>query len=229
MRTLCIDIGGSGIKAMVYDADGVPQTDRVRIETPQPALPDAVLEVISRQIAEHGDFDRISIGFPGVVVDGVTRTAPNLAPEWAGVLLADEVSKRAGGKPVRVANDADVQGLAVIEGRGLEMTITLGTGMGSALYFEGHLVPNLELGHHPFRKGRTYEEWVSERQRKEIGNKKWNKRVREVIAQLDPIFNYRKLYVGGGNTRRLEREGLPDNVVVVDNVAGMLGGIKLWL
>jgi polyphosphate glucokinase len=228
MRTLCIDIGGSGIKAMVCDSDGVPVTERTRVETPQPAVPAAVLSVLAETIARHGEFDRVSVGFPGVVVDGVTKTAPNLTPDWDGILLAAEVSKLAGGKPVRVVNDADVQALAVIEGRGVEMVITLGTGMGSALYVDGKMVPNLELGHHPFKKDKTYEERVSEEARRKVGNARWNRRVREVIAQLEPIFNYTRLYIGGGNTRKLDREGLPANVIVVDNVAGLLGGVKLW-
>jgi polyphosphate glucokinase len=228
MKTLCIDIGGSGIKGMVFDEAGNALTERTRIETPQPAIPVAVLEVVGQLVAAQGDFDRVSVGFPGVVTDGVTKTAPNLHPEWAGVSLADEVCKRAHGKPVRCANDADVQGLAVIEGKGLEMVLTLGTGLGSGLYVDGRSVPNLELGHHPFRKGETYEERVCQAERKRIGNKKWNKRVREIISQLEPIFNYRKLYLGGGNTRHLDRDGLPGNVAIVDNVAGLKGGIHLW-
>jgi len=228
MKTLCIDIGGSGIKAMVFDESGTAVTERSRIETPKPALPSAVFEVIHELVRAQGEFDRVSIGFPGVVADGVTKTAPNLHTDWAGVNLADEVSQRAEGKPVRCANDADVQGLAVVEKKGLEMVLTLGTGLGSGLYLDGHCVPNLELGHHPFRKGKTYEQRVCQAERKKIGNKRWNKRVREIISQLEPIFNYRKLFIGGGNTRHLDRSGLPANVVVVDNVAGLIGGIHLW-
>jgi polyphosphate glucokinase len=108
------------------------------------------------------------------------------------------------------------------------MLITLGTGLGCGLYIDGRYVPNLELGHHPFRKGKTYEERVSNAERKRIGVKRWNRRVREVVEQVEPIFNYRKLYLGGGNARHLIREELPANVQVVDNVAGLLGGIKLW-
>lgn len=228
MKTLCIDIGGSGIKAMVFDENGQAVTERSRIPTPQPALPSAVLDVVHELARAQGDFDRVSVGFPGVVADGITKTAPNLHVDWAGVNLADEVSRRAGGKPTRCANDADVQGLAVIEGKGLEMVITLGTGMGSGLYLDGRSVPNLELGHHPLIKGKTYEDRVSNAARKKIGKKRWNKRVREVIHQMEPVFNYRKLYIGGGNTRDLERDGLPANVQVVENVAGLIGGIHLW-
>ncbi|AKT37041.1 ROK family protein [Chondromyces crocatus] len=228
MRTLCIDVGGSGIKGIVVDATGGPLTERLRLPTPRPATPEAVLRVLSDVIKSQGDFERVSIGFPGVVVDGVIHTAFNLDhAAWSGFPLGQEVAKRVG-RPVRVANDADIQGLDVIQGQGLEMLITLGTGMGAALYIEGKLVPNLELGHHPFRKGKTYEERVCNAERKRIGHARWNKRVRQVIAQLEPIFNYRRLYVGGGNARHVDPDGLPEHVVVIDNMAGLLGGTKLW-
>lgn len=227
MDTLCIDIGGTGLKAMIYDASGAPRGERVRVLTPKPATPDAVLAAILPAIAPLGNFDRIAVGFPGVVVDGITRTAPNLDPAWTDFPLAAELEKRTG-KPARVANDAGVQGLAVIEGQGTELVITLGTGMGFALYIDGRYVPNIEMAHHPFEKGKTYEERVGDAERKDIGNKRWRQRVARVIAQLAPIFNYRRLYLGGGNAQRLEKDTLPANVTVVENVAGLLGGLKLW-
>ena len=227
MRTLCIDIGGSGIKAIVLDAAGAPLNERVRLETPQPAVPDAVLGVIEQLVRGQGEFDRVSVGFPGVVVDGVTRTAPNLDPSWAGFPLAETIQKLTG-KPVRAANDAGIQGLGVIEGRGVEMVLTLGTGMGCGLYIDGRYVPNLELAHHPFKKSDSYEDRVDNAARKKHGNKRWNERVLEVIEQVEPIFNYRQLYLGGGNAKHVLKEGLPANVVLVDNMAGLLGGIKLW-
>lgn len=227
MRTLCIDIGGTGIKAICLDDAGATLCERTRIETPHPAEPDAVLAVIDAIVREHGTFDRVSVGFPGVVQEGVTRTAPNLHEGWAGFPLAETLAKRTG-KPTRCANDCGIQGLGVIEGKGVEMVVTLGTGMGCALYVDGTYVPNIELGHHPFKKGKTYEERVSNAERKRIGKKRWNKRVREVVEQLAPIFNYRVLYIGGGNARFVERERLPDDVRLVDNVAGLLGGIRLW-
>lgn len=227
MRTLCIDIGGSGIKAIVLDLEGAPVTERARLETPDPATPDSVLPVILDLARQQGDFDRVSVGFPGVVVDGTTRTAPNLHDSWAGFALASTLQDRLQ-KPVRAANDAGVQGLGVIERLGVEVVLTLGTGMGFGLYVDGRYVPNIELAHHPFTKGKSYEDRVDNAARKKIGNKRWNRRVREVIATLDPVFNYRRLYVGGGNARHLTKEGLPANVTLVDNVAGLLGGIRLW-
>lgn len=227
MRTLCIDIGGSGLKAILVDAAGNALTERVRVETPRPATPDAVLPLLVELAQKLGEFDRISVGFPGVVVEGTTKTAPNLDESWADFPLTERLTERLG-KPARAANDAGVQGLSVIEGRGVEAVITLGTGMGFGLYVDGRYVPNIELAHHPLRAGKTYEQRVGNRARKKLGKKRWNKRVREVIATMVPIFNFRRLYVGGGNAKHLDRAALPEIVSVIDNVAGLLGGIRLW-
>lgn len=225
-RTLAIDIGGTGLKALVLSADGQMLTDRARVETPRPATPTAVLGALLPLLQTLGDFDRVSVGFPGVVVDGTTKTAPNLDPKWQGFPLAaklEETLKR----PVRVLNDAGVQGFGVIEGLGLEMVLTLGTGLGCALFIDGKYVPNLELAHHPFRNDKSYEEFVGAAALEEVGKKKWNKRVGKVLAQIQPIWNPRWIYLGGGNAKHLKLE-LPDNVTVTENIAGLLGGIALW-
>jgi polyphosphate glucokinase len=178
-------------------------------------------------LREQPHFDRISAGFPGVVLHGVTINAPNLSNElWAGFELEAQLRELTN-KPVRVINDADLQGYGVIEGRGLEMVLTLGTGMGAALFTNGHLVPNLELGHHPFKKNKTYEERICDAELKRIGKARWSRRVMTVIEQLDPIFNYDLLHIGGGNARHI-RGKLPKNVRLFDNVDGMKGGIRLW-
>jgi polyphosphate glucokinase len=225
-RTLSIDIGGTGLKAAVLDARGRLVTDRLRIRTPRPARPAAVLAGLRALAAAMPRFDRVAAGFPGVVEDEVVRTAANLHPDWIGVNLARRL-ERLTGRPARVANDADVQGMAVIEGRGVEMVITLGTGMGSAMFLDGRLVPNLELGHHPFRRDRTYEELLGDQERKHIGKRKWHKRLHAAIETLLETFNPRRLYLGGGNARLIEGP-LPARVRVVSNVAGVLGGFHLW-
>jgi polyphosphate glucokinase len=226
VRTLSIDIGGSGIKTFVLDEQGNPLTERLREPTPAQPTPDAVLQVLSELIQKQGEFDRISVGFPGVVRCGEIRSAVNLDPSWIGFNLAEALSQ-ATGKPARVANDADVQGLAAIEGKGVELVLTLGTGLGSALFTEGHLVPNLEMGHHPFRKGRTYEEYLGAASLDFKGKKKWNGYLQEAVANLERLFSYRMLYLGGGNAKKIEFE-LPPNATTVPNVAGLLGGIALW-
>jgi len=226
IRTLTLDIGGSGVKAMVLDEAGNPLTERNRVETPKPPKPDAVIDAIAQLAAGQGNFHRVSVGFPGVVRNGVTYTAVNLDPDWVGFDFATTLSKRLG-KPVRVANDADVQGMGAITGKGVELVITLGTGFGSALFVNGKLVPNLEMGHHPFRKGETYEEQLGRAAQDKAGVQKWNNRLAKAIATLEHLFNYDYLYIGGGEAKRVTID-LPPNVKIVPNVTGLLGGIVLW-
>ena len=224
--TLAVDIGGSGIKVIVLDDLGNPITDRSRLKTPQPATPEAVVETIVT-LAQPETFDRVAVGFPGVIRNGVTQTAVNLDSSWKGFDLADELSEKLG-KPVKVANDADIQGWGAISGQGVELVITLGTGFGSALFIDGKLVPNLEMGHHPFRKGETYEEQLGREALEKEGKKKWNARLEKAIANLERLFNYDNLYIGGGETKNINFE-LPNNAKIVPNVAGLLGGIKLFI
>lgn len=226
LRTLCIDIGGTGMKAMIVSAHGRPLSDRTRVETPRPATPRAIVSALQKLLPERTEFDRVSVGFPGVVVDGVVRTAPNLHPSWAGFDLATWVL-RTTGRPTRVLNDAGVQGHGVVQGRGVEICVTLGTGFGFSLFVNGHYVPNVELGHHPFRKGKSYEDLLGDATLKKRGKKRWNRTLGHAIAQLQDTFNFRVLYLGGGNSRKVDMP-LPKNVKVVDNVAGLLGGVKVW-
>ena len=226
IRTLAVDIGGSGIKAIVLDTTGNPQTERSRVETPQPPLTQPVISAISSLAAAQGEFDRVSVGFPGVVRRGVTETAANLDPEWIGFDLGSALVQSLA-KPVRVANDADMQGLGATSGQGVELVITLGTGFGSALFLEGKLVPNLELGHHLFRKGETYEEQLGRRALDEVGSKKWNLRLEKAIASIQHLFNCDRLYIGGGEAKKITLD-LPSNVKIIPNLSGLLGGIALW-
>ena len=226
MRTLAVDIGGSGVKVMVLDETGNPLTDRLRVPTPQPPKPNAVLDAIVGLATDAGEFDRASVGFPGVVRNGITYTAVNLDPDWMGFDLASALQTRLN-KPIRVANDADIQGCGAISGKGVELVVTLGTGFGSALFIDGRLVPNLEMGHHPFRKKETYEEQLGRAALDKEGKKEWNQRLEKAIATLEKLFNYDVLYIGGGETKKIKFE-LPSNVKIVPNVSGLLGGIALW-
>jgi len=224
--TLAADIGGTGTKTMLLDETGTPISERLRDETPHPATPDAIIDIIVKQAGQHGNFDRISVGFPGVVHDGVIFSAPNLDKSWEGFDLASALESRLS-RPARVCNDADVQGYGAIQGKGVELVITLGTGLGSALYLDGKLVPNLELAHHPFHKDKTYEECVGVKALKKSGKKKWNRDVTKAIAELRKAINFQSLYIGGGNAKKLDG-ALPPDCKVVDNAAGLLGGIALW-
>ncbi len=222
--TLAIDIGGTGLKALLLDPKGEAITPRARVETPRPATPVAVVKALVLLVKDLGKADRVSVGFPGVVVDGTVRSAPNLDGRWKGFALGRVLSLKLG-RPVRALNDAGVQGYGVIEGKGVELVLTLGTGMGCALYLDGRYVPNLELAHHPFKKKKTYEEYVGGAALEKVGKKEWNGRVAEVLGQVDPTWNPRRIYLGGGNAKHL-RLKLPKHVSVTENVAGLLGGIE---
>ncbi len=227
MKTLAIDIGGTGIKTIVLDDKGNPLTERGRIETPKPATPEAVTKIISQLAKTQGEFDRVSVGFPGVIRHGVVYTAPNLGNAlWKGFNLVGTLTTRLK-RPVRAANDADVQGFGAIQGKDIELVITLGTGFGSAMFVDGKLVPNLELGHHPFRHDETYEEQLGEKTLKKVGKKKWNKRLAKAIETLDRVLNFDRLYIGGGNSKKVSLV-LPEKVTLVPNTAGLLGGIAFW-
>lgn len=222
--TLAIDIGGSGLKAMLLDGAGKPVSERVRIPTPAIPTAQAVMKGLDQLRAALPKFDRVSVGFPGVVKRGVTWSAFNLHPSWAGFKLQHELETR-WKKPVRVANDAAIQGYGAIKGEGIEMIITLGTGMGNSIYSDGRLVA-MELGHHPWKK-HTYEDYIGRRGLDKYGKKRWNQYVLEMIEQTRNTFNWDHLYLGGGNTKKIEFK-LPENVSIVSNETGLLGGVALW-
>ena len=225
--TLAIDIGGTRLKGGTLAETGAMVAGPVRVDTPHPATPTAVVDALVTLVEPLRPFDRISVGFPGVVRHGMVITAPNLGtPAWQGSRLAAELSKRLG-KPVRLLNDASVQGLGVVAGRGLECVITLGTGMGFALFQDGRLLPHLELSQHPARKGKTYDEYIGAAALREVGRQRWNRRVQRAIAQIETLVTYDTLYIGGGNAKAISFE-TPRNVQIVSNQAGITGGIRLW-
>jgi polyphosphate glucokinase len=227
MLTLAVDIGGGTIKLSALDPEGEPAAQTVRQKTPKPAEPEAVVELIRRMAATLPEFDRVSVGFPGIVKESVTQNAPNLGNElWRKVPLGQLLSE-ALGRPVRAVNDVDLQGLGVVRGVGVELVLTLGTGMGAALFTEGVLVPNLELGHHPFRDGKTYEDLVRDTELKRIGKAEWSARVISALEQLDPIFNYDLLHLGGGNAQNIEAQ-LPANVRLFTLSEALAGALGVW-
>jgi polyphosphate glucokinase len=224
--TLCIDVGGTHLKAQVLDAEGRDVTSATRVDTPRPATPDAVVDALVDLAHEHRPFDRVSCGFPGVVTDGHTRSAPNLDGDWAGIPLAARLSGRLG-VPVRIANDADVQGYGAVLGHGVELTITLGTGVGGGLFVDGTLVPNLEIGHAPFRDGQSFEDVLGMDGFRRLGVDAWQDALFEALAIWHALFNPTMLHLGGGHARRIDRP-LPPNTRIVDNRAGLTGGVALW-
>ncbi|MBV9064857.1 MAG: ROK family protein [Methylobacteriaceae bacterium] len=225
--TLAIDIGGTGLKGAVLDPSGVPITDRVRVPTPDDRRPDKVVEALAALTGQLGRFDRVSVGFPGVIRRGVVLTAPHLGTEdWRDFPLAKILGERLQA-PVRILNDASVQGYAVISGAGVECVITLGTGVGFALYENGVLSPHVELGRYPVHKNTLLDDYLGNVAFRKISKKHWNRRVRRVLGYLETLVNYDVLYIGGGNAKHINLD-LPDNVKIVPNEAGVTGGIKLW-
>ena len=225
---LSIDIGGTNIKACLLSPTGKLLTDFKKTPTPKNSTPEAVLKAIQQLTTDFDSFAKISIGFPGYVKEGIVQTAPNLAEnQWANVDLAQQVSNLFG-KPVRLINDADQQGLGIVSGKGFEIVFTLGTGFGTALLFDGELLPHLELSHLPINKTDDYDDFIGDRGFEKVGKKKWNKRLKYIIEIYKTVFNYDKLYIGGGNSNEINFE-LDKNIKLVSNKDGIKGGAKLWL
>lgn len=241
VKTLSIDVGGSGLKASVLDSNGQMTTERVRIETPYPCPPDVLVKNLLDLGAQTGaSFNRVSVGFPGLVRDGKVRYvtafvrreyggAPDaaLTEAWQGFDLAGALAEGFN-VPVKVANDADMQGCAVAQGDGFEFVMTLGTGCGTAVFNNGKLLPHMELSHAPFRQGETFDTQLGNAARDEIGNKKWRKRVRRAVQDFDRFLFFDHIYVGGGNAKHTKPEDLGPKATVVPNTAGILGGIRIW-
>jgi polyphosphate glucokinase len=226
-HTLAIDIGGTALKASVLNRDGRMIVDRVRLPTPYPCSPKILLRALAELTTPLPTFDRISIGFPGVVRDGHVLTAPHFRKKaWRGYPLEGEVARLLG-RPARLLNDAEVQGLGIVAGKGLEVVLTLGTGVGSAVFASGWLAPHLELAQHPLYNGGTYNEYVGNEALHRHGKKKWNRRVLRMIETVDSLLHYDVLYLGGGNAQHLSVD-LPRNVRIASNDNGITGGIHLW-
>ena len=225
--TLAIDIGGSNLKAGLLDRDGALVGKRVRVPTMHPSPPDKVVPALVGLVKQLGPYDRVSVGFPGLIKGGLVQTAPNLGTkDWAGFDLAGALQAQLG-KPVRMLNDANVQGLGVISGHGLECVVTLGTGFGFALYQDGRPAPQLEMSQHVIRKDMTYDEYLGVEALNKVGFKHWERRVERIVAQLRAVVNFDMLYIGGGSAQKLDLK-LPKDVKVVPNTAGITGGVRLW-
>jgi polyphosphate glucokinase len=239
-QTLCIDVGGTGIKAALVSPAGELLSERIKITTPYPCPPERLLETFREIAATFETFDRVTIGFPGLVRHGVVSHVPALSratyggktdkalqTQWRGFTLelaATDVFK----VPTLVANDADVQGAAVITGQGFEFVMTLGTGVGTALFSDGHLIPHLELSHARFRNRESFDIQLGNAARKQIGNTRWSKRVLKAVEAFDSFLYFDQIHIGGGNAEFLRDVSLPPKARIVSNVAGLLGGVRLW-
>ena len=236
MDILGIDIGGSGIKGAPVDlSQGVLAAERLRIATPQPATPDAVADTVGRIIRHFNWTGPVGCGLPSVVQNGVARTAANIDSSWIGTDVRALLSQRTG-CPVTVINDADAAGIAEMRfgaGRGRNGTIlmvTVGTGLGTALFRDGTLVPNTELGH-LLLNGKVAEKYASAATREDLGlsYETWAKRLDLYLYQLQSLFWPDLFILGGGISKKhekffpfltIETEFLP---AVLRNQAGIVG------
>jgi polyphosphate glucokinase len=214
--------------------------DPVSTPTTYPIAPRDFVLLLCRLVQPLTGFDRIAVGFPGMVRHGEVLTAPHfvtvggpgtptrsdLAQEWSGFALADSLCE-ALNRPVTMANDAELHGAAVIAGVGVELVVTLGTGVGTGLFADGHLCPHLELAHHELRQGETYNQRLGEAARRRVGIEEWNRRVQVALAVLYDLIRYDHLWIGGGNAMHLTVD-LGSSATVVDPAAALLGGAKLW-
>ena len=214
MIALGIDIGGSGIKGALVDTKkGQMVTDRLRIPTPQPAKPKAVIGVM-KQIVDHFEYSGpIGVGLPAIVINGVVHSAANIDDAWIGY-AGQKKMKKATGCPITLANDADVAGVAEMRfgaGKGQSGTVmifTLGTGIGSAMFVDGRLVPNTELGHIYLRNQKQDAEgWAAERIRDEedLSWEAWGKRLNTYFQHIEFIFSPELIIIGGGVSKKHEK------------------------
>ncbi len=242
--TLAVDCGGGGIKANVLDAAGTAHAAPVRVPTPYPLPPTLLVDTVAEIAADLPPADRLTLGMPGMVRHGVvvhtphyvtrsgprSRVVPELVTAWSTFDVRAALSARLG-LPALVLNDAEVHGAGVISSSGVELVLTLGTGLGSALFDGGRLAPHLEWSRAPVRRSTTYDAYVGEPERRRLGDGLWSRRVVTVVEGLRPVFWWDRLYLGGGNARRITPsalERLGDDVVVVPNSAALVGGARAW-
>src|SRR3954470_16430642 len=238
--TLAIDVGGSGLKASLLSPKGEMLSERQRRETPYPCTPPVLLDELAELATTQPTYDRVSVGFPGAIRRGRVREVPafsrrkpgegpdpDLVSQWTGFELEEALQARFE-RPTRVANDADVQGCAVVAGHGMELVVTLGTGVGTAVFFDGALLPHMELSHGRFAEGRSIEVACGDHHREKIGNKAWRKLVMSALDTFEAMVLPDHIFIGGGNAKRLDPDTLGPNRTVVPNISGLLGGIKLW-
>jgi polyphosphate glucokinase len=212
-EALGIDIGGSGIKgALVDTTSGELASERIRIPTPRPATPGSVAETVRQLVSEHDYSGPVGCCFPTIVVDGVAKSASNMGEEWRD-LAVDEAFSAATDLPFTVINDADAAGMAEMRlgaGVGLDglvITITVGTGIGSALFYRGQLIPNLELGHMAGKGGISIEKWTSDRARKEenLSWDEWGERFDRFLGRAARVCSPDHFILGGGVSKKYDK------------------------
>ena len=242
--TLSVDCGGLGIKASVLDIAGTMRIPPVRVPTPYPLSPQRLVETIKELADSLPRADRATVGIPGMIRHGVVVATPHyinvagprtrqdmgLKGAWQGFDMRHALTEALGIHTL-VLNDAEVHGAGVVAGSGFEIVLTLGTGVGCAVFDGGILAPHIELSHATVRRSTSYDEWIGEHERRRMGDSFWSRRIRTMVDELRPVFLWDRLYLGGGNSRRIKDSvihQLADDVVIVPNEAGIIGGVRAW-
>ena len=242
--TLAIDCGGGGIKASVLVSAGTLHAQPVPATTPYPLPPTRLVSIIRSLAEQLPRAERVTVGMPGMIRHGVVgatrhyhckagprpRVVPELVAAWSGSDRRAAVGE-ALRLPVLVLNDAEVHGCGLVTGVGLEMVITLGTGLGNAIFDAGVLAPHAELSQGTVKWGLTFDEYLGEHERIRLGDAHWSRRVRKVVDSFRPVYLWDRLYIGGGNARRLTPSTvarLGERTVLANNAAGILGGVRAW-
>ncbi len=242
--TLAIDCGGGGIKASVLDSHGTMIAPPLRTPTPYPLPPALLVQTAVDLAARLPRADRVTMGMPGMIRHGVvvatphyitrsgprSKILPELVEEWRFFDMGRALG-RALDLPTKVLNDAEVAGAGVVTGTGLEMIITLGTGLGNAVFDGGVLAPHIEVSQGFVRWGLTYDDYIGEHERLRLGDTHWSRRVRRIVDGLRPMYLWDRLYLGGGNSKRItagHRAKLGEDVIIVPNDAGIIGGVRAW-
>ena len=209
---LGLDIGGSGIKGALVDTDaGKLVSDRHRLDTPKPATPTNMAETVSQLVAEFDYSGPVGCSFPSVIIDGMALTAGNIDKSWRGTPV-DAEFERATGLPFLVLNDADAAGIAEMRlgaGIGLEgmvIMVTIGTGLGSGIFYNGQLIPNIELGHMPGKDGQPIERYAGNLARKTAGlsYEEWGPRFNYFLERVTRVFTPDHYILGGGASKKFE-------------------------
>lgn len=242
--TLAVDCGGGGIKASVVDERGTLIAPARRTPTPYPLPPELLVQTVADLAGVLPAATRVTMGMPGMIRHGIviatphyitrdgprSRVLPELVERWdhfdMGRAIRDTLHL-----PTIVRNDAEVAGAGVITGTGLEMIITLGTGLGNAVFDGGKLAPHVEVSQGFVRWGLTYDDYIGEHERLRLGDAHWSRRVRRIVDGLRPMYMWDRLYLGGGNSKRITASNLSrigEEVVVVPNDAGIVGGVRTW-
>jgi polyphosphate glucokinase len=224
--TLSIDVGASHVKAQTLGPRGSPRSERMKVDTPDSVTPKGLTNILVDIARQLGDFDRVSVGLPGIVHRGVVYSLPLLGDRRLHSFPLVKVLERELQRPVRIVNDAELHGLGVIRRKGVELILTLGTGLGTALYLDGEIGPRIQFLPRPGKRdpiGGAY----GNAARKKLGNARWSERVHRVIEELRRATNFDRCYVGGGNAKDL-RGRLARGVSRVDNSAAAIGGVRLW-